>query len=99
MAGYGVKGNSGGKKGRSGRKPKALEMGLQALLDECFTAADRRDLFMKLAEMARNANLEAIKLLLAYTYGKPVEQKDSTVDGKIEIVIKREQRTGTTKTD
>ena len=54
---------------------------------------------MKLAEMARNANLEAIKLLLAYTYGKPVEQKDSTVDGKIEIVIKREQRTGTTKAD
>ncbi len=99
MAGYGVKGNSGGKKGRSGRKPKALEMGLQALLDECFTPADRRDLFIKLAEMARNANIEAIKLLLAYTYGKPVDQRESNVSGKLEIVIKREQRTGTTKPD
>ena len=95
----GQRGNSGGKKGRSGRKVKAVNLGLQALLNECFTEDDRRDLFIKLAEMARNANLEAIKLLLAYTYGKPIEQKDSTVDGTIEIVIKREQRTGTTKAD
>jgi hypothetical protein len=95
----GQRGNSGGKKGRSGRKPKAAEMGLQALLAECFTDGDRRDLLTRLVKMAKESNLDAVKLLLAYTYGKPVEQKDSTIDGKIEIIIKREHRTGTTKTD
>lgn len=95
----GQRGNSGGKKGRSGRKSKATEMGLQSLLNECFTENDRRDLLCKLVDMAKGADLDAIKLLLAYTYGKPVEQKDSTIDGKIEVIIRREHRTGTTKTD
>lgn len=99
MAGSGVKGNSGGKKGRSGRKPKAVNLGFQSLLNECFTEKDRRDMLLKLVDMAKGADLDAIKLLLAYTYGKPVEQKDSTIDGKIEVIIRREHRTGTTKTD
>lgn len=74
-------------------------MGLQSLLNECFTDNDRRDLLCKLVAMAKGSDLDAIKLLLAYTYGKPVEQKDSTIDGKIEVIIRREHRTGTTKTD
>lgn len=77
----GVKGNSGGKKGRSGRKSKAEEMGLKALLDKCFTQADRETLIKNLVKEARRAplmNMEAAKLLLAYTFGKPVEKHELT---------------------
>lgn len=77
----GVKGNSGGKKGRSGRKSKAEEMGLKALLDECFTVEDRKDVLLALVKEARRTpitNMEAVKLLLAYTFGRPVERHEVT---------------------
>jgi hypothetical protein len=89
----GVKGNSGGKKGRSGRRPKAEEMGLVALLNKCFTPADREECIMKLAEDCLSSDFhernESRKLLLAYTFGKPTEKHEhSGADGDaIEIVI------------
>lgn len=51
-------------------------MGLQALLDRCWTPADRRACIAQLAKEAKAGNLEAIKLLMAYTYGKPIERKE-----------------------
>lgn len=77
----GQKGNSGGKKGRSGRKSKAEEMGLAALLDECFPLEERKKLLKVLLQAATRAplfNIEAAKLLLAYTYGKPVDKQEHT---------------------
>lgn len=78
----GVKGNRGGAKGRSGRKSKAEELGLVALLNECWTVASRKTAIKKLATLAGNGNLEAIKILMAYTFGKPKETV--TVDGELQ---------------
>jgi len=68
----------GGQKGRSGRKSKAEEMGLQQLLDECWTLDERKECVRKLSVRASKGDLESIKLLLAYTYGKPVDRKEIT---------------------
>lgn len=76
----GIKGK-GGKKGRSGRKSKAEELGLVALLDECFTVEDRKELIKALVKEAKRAplmNMDAAKLLLSYAYGKPVDRKEVT---------------------
>lgn len=74
----GVKGNSGGKKGRSGRKSKAEEMGLATLLNKCWTRADREACIRALARNAKTPQssdfMDAAKLLMAYMFGKPKEQ-------------------------
>jgi hypothetical protein len=69
----GFAGNRGGQKGRSGRKSKAAEMGLQSLLDKCWTQEDREQCVTSLAHKANAGDIEAIKLLMAYTFGKPKE--------------------------
>lgn len=78
-AGAAVKG-VGGKKGRSGRKSKAEELGLVALLNKCFTPKSREECIKKLAEDCESDEFqirhEARKLLLAYTYGKPSEKHE-----------------------
>jgi len=51
----GVKGNSRGKKGRSGRKSKAEELGLIALPDKSWTPADREPANPGLACCSMNA--------------------------------------------
>ncbi len=66
----------GGARRGAGRKSKAEEMGLAKLLDECFTLADRREVFTSLAELAKGRDMKAIELLLAYTYGKPVQRQE-----------------------
>lgn len=92
MAG-GIKGNSGGKKGRSGRKSKAEELGLKALLDKCWTKADREECIRSLARTANNSShddrMDAIKLLMSYTYGKPKESiEHSGTNGEaFEIIV------------
>jgi len=78
-------GNSGGKKGRSGGKSKAEQLGLQALLDKCWTKEAREQCFTKLAEMCAQGNIEAMKLMLGYTYGKPMDNVKQ--HGSIEIRI------------
>jgi len=82
----GVKGK-GGKPGRSGRKSKAEEMGLQALLNRCWTLTDRQNCIAALARKAETGDIEATKLLMAYTYGKPKEQ--ITIDGDLTATIVR----------
>jgi hypothetical protein len=96
----GVKGNSGGKKGRSGRKSKAEELGLAALLDGCWTLADRKACLTALAKKAKAGDLEAVKLLMAYTYGKPVDRKElAGKDGEPIKVIVEHVRQQTTQDD
>lgn len=75
---------NGGKRSNAGRKSKAEELGLIALLEECFTLADRKKVLLALVKEAKRApqvNMEAAKLLLAYTYGKPKESVE--IDGKL----------------
>ena len=74
----GQEGNSGGKKGRSGRKPKFDEDELLGLINKAWPRSARVEAFEKLAERARRGDLEALKLLLAYSYGKPKERHELT---------------------
>lgn len=84
-SGAAVKG-VGGKKGRSGRKSKAVEMGLVALLDKCATVADREACIKQLAKDCKSKDFherhESRKLLMAYIFGKPKESVEhSNPDG------------------
>ena len=88
----------GGKKGRSGRKSRAEELGLAALLEKCWTAEARERCIQKLAEDCESGDFhernESRKLLMAYTFGKPKESHEhSGIDGSaIEIVVKHVKR-------
>ncbi len=77
----GVKQKSGGKRPNAGRKSKAQEIGLAALLEKCFTPKDREEVIKKLVEDAKSDDpkicSQARQLLLAYTFGKPKEQADN----------------------
>lgn len=66
----------GGKPGRSGRKSRAAELGLQQLLDECWTEDQRRECVKSLARLASRGEIKAITLLMAYCYGKPKERHE-----------------------
>ncbi len=76
--------------GKSGRKSKAEEMGLVALLDKCFSKRRRTACLKKLAEDAESDEFhirhEARKLLLAYTFGKPVEKQQQVGERVLRIV-------------
>jgi len=78
-AGAAVKG-VGGKKGRSGRKSKAEELGLVALLNKCWSRSSREACIKKLAEDAESTEFpvrhESRKLLMAYCFGKPTEKHE-----------------------
>jgi hypothetical protein len=67
--------NNGGRRPGSGRKSKAEEAGLQALLTECWSESDRKACIRELAKKAKAGQMAAIELLLAYAYGKPKEPK------------------------
>lgn len=71
-------GNSGGKKGRSGRRPKFAEGELLGLINKAWPKRQRVEAFAKLVERAGRGDLEALKLLLAYSYGKPRERHEIT---------------------
>lgn len=83
-----------GVKGKSGRKTKAQELGLVALLDKCWSMASRERCITKLAEDCESEEFhvrnESRRLLLAYTFGKPKESVEhSGKDGEaFEIVVK-----------
>ena len=83
MPSAGKKGNSGGKAGRSGRKPKFDEEELMLLLDVAWPAKEREAAIKNIALRASRGDLEAFKLLMAYCYGKPKEKHElSGKDGK-----------------
>ena len=72
-----------GVKGRSGRKSKAEEMGLAALLDKCWGPRQRMKVVTTLYEIATDradrSCVNAASLLLAYGYGKPTERIEQKV--------------------
>lgn len=76
-------GNSGGKAGRSGRKSKAEELGLQSLLESAFGPEKREQVIRRLAEIASGPDdksvVSAASLLLAYAFGKPHETIKATI--------------------
>lgn len=72
-------------KKKMGRPSKAQEAGLASLLDMAWPKERRLALLTKLAEQAEGGNLEATKLLMAYTFGKPREHHE--ISGGISIRV------------
>jgi len=87
-----------GKVGRSGRKSKADELGLQSLLDRAWPESKRVKFFSELAKLAENprtlTGMEAGKLLAAYTYGKPTERVEHSGNDEkpIKIIIEYDDK-------
>ena len=72
----------GGRRPNAGRKSKAQEMGLSALLDRVWTIENRKSVIKTLHQKALEGNEKAAALLLSYAYGKPTERVEhSNPDG------------------
>lgn len=72
-----------GQSGNPGGKPGAARQDLNALLDEVFKPARRRKVLEKLIGDAEAGNHDARTLLMAYTWGRPIERKEiSGPDGE-----------------
>lgn len=89
---------NGGARANAGRKSKAEEMGLVALLEKCVTPKDREVCISKLAQDCKSKDFherhESRKLLLAYIYGKPTEKHEHLGgDTPIEIIVRHVKRT------
>lgn len=77
----------GGKRDGSGRKSKAEEMGLPALIEEEIGVEGQRAIIQKLFAKAKEGSYKHMELLLYYIYGKPQDHVDVTTAGdKIESV-------------
>jgi hypothetical protein len=91
-----VRGKNGGVRPNSGRKSKAAMLGLVALLDANWPEDKRAISVKRLSELAEQGNIEAIKLLYAYAFGKPKETKEhGGIDGaaiKHEVTVHRVDR-------
>lgn len=73
------KGVSGNPNGR----PKGTESKIKKLFKEYADAEDIQDLFEVLKDKAMAGDMDAIKTLLAYLIGKPVETVNQTLDASI----------------
>jgi hypothetical protein len=76
----------GGARPNSGRKSKAALMGLKALLDKCWTPEDRESCVRELAMKARGGDMEAVKLLFNYAFGKPREHRENSGELAVRVV-------------
>lgn len=72
----GQKERSGGARANAGRPPKSSEEELQDLLKKGWSRKQRLEAIKKVANRASLGDLEATKLLMAYTYGKPKERHE-----------------------
>lgn len=71
--------NNGGARPGAGRRRKAEEEELHGLLSKAWPAEKRLAALERvalIAESERKDALDAVKLLLAYTYGKPIERQE-----------------------
>ena len=82
----GARPNTGGARPGAGRKSKAEEMELRALLDKCWTAPDREGCVTALARKARSGDMEATKLLFNYAFGRPKEHKEVSGSKTIRVI-------------
>lgn len=72
----------GGRRPNAGRKSRAQEMGLSALLDRVWSIENRKAVIKTLHQKAMDGNEKAAALLLSYAYGKPTERVEhSNPDG------------------
>jgi Family of unknown function (DUF5681) len=75
------KGQSGNPTGR----PSPARKTLNELLDQHYTTKDRVASIKRLIELQAHTNpdvsIEAIKVLMAYAYGKPIERKELSGPG------------------
>jgi hypothetical protein len=79
--------NNGGARPGSGRKRKADELELQSLLISAWPPEARQAALDRLSQKAdsdRGDSLDALKLLLAYAYGKPIERQEHS--GELTVV-------------
>jgi hypothetical protein len=77
----------GGFREGAGRKSKAEEMGLPALIEEVIGEQGKRDIIVKLLEKAKQGSFLHAQLLMHYMYGKPQDHVDITTAGeKVETV-------------
>ena len=78
----------GGPQPGSGRKSKAEEAGLNALIDSAWPDEEKLKTFKILVSFANAGNTAAAQLLLAYRFGKPRERVDVTSGGaKVAAVV------------
>lgn len=72
-------GKNGGKREGAGRKSKAEELGLPALIDEVLGKNGKKDLIEAINKEAKSGSFQHQQLLMAYSYGKPKETKELKV--------------------
>ncbi len=60
-------------------------MGLIALLDGCWTPAMREQCVRALAAKANAGDMDAIKLLFNYAYGRPKEVKEHAGELRVDV--------------
>lgn len=75
----------GGRRSGAGRKSKAEETGLQQLLAQCISAADRKVHIRELNKRAKKGEKWALELLLAYLYGKPKQMLEQS--GSVHLIV------------
>ena len=69
---------NGGARPGAGRKSKAKKAGLEDILNQCVTLADRAKIFGVLKKKALAGEDFSMQLLLAYLYGKPIQRQEIT---------------------
>lgn len=72
----------GGARDGAGRKSKAEELELTALIDEIAGEDGKRDILKKIIEKAKEGSYKHQELFMAYYFGKPNQKIDVTSKGK-----------------
>lgn len=82
----------GGSREGAGRKTKAEEMQLPALIEEVIGDVGKRELITKIYTQAMQGSFAHQQLIMQYTFGKPQDKIDLTSKGNEifskEIVLK-----------
>jgi hypothetical protein len=78
----GTPGQSGGKREGSGRKSKAEELQLPAMIEEIAGDEGKKEVLKKILDQAKAGSFNHQQLFMAYAFGKPTEKIDLTSKGK-----------------
>jgi hypothetical protein len=70
-----------GTKGKSGRRTKAEELGLPALIEDVIGEAGKKALVKKIYDQGRAGSFPHQQLLMHYMFGKPTDKLDITTKG------------------
>lgn len=73
----------GGVRPGAGRKSKAEEMGLPALIEEVIGDNGKKEIIQNIFEKAKGGSFLHAQLLMHYMYGKPQDNIDITSGGEI----------------